>query len=346
MNEYEPVQSPPEPPKKPKRRWGLIIFVVLLCGGLGFSLLLNLVLFTGLAMSGSTPVRSTGRAEDQFPTFEERWSFGTGKTKVVRIGLQGMIARQTEGGFLMPAVDFTEQILQQIRAAYHDEKVKAIIMEIDSPGGMIGPSDEIYHALMRFKAREDQPKVFSFTRDLAASGGYYVALAADQIMAEPTAVVGSIGVIMQSLNMKGLSEKIGVEDVTIKSGKNKDLLNPFKTPEPEQLTLLQEVIDDMYDRFRSIVAERRGLDDAALDRLADGRIFSAELAMQEGLIDGIGYWQDVLDEVQSALDAEGLKVVRYSRQESFWDKLGQVEQPDLRSFLDAARPRFMFLWQP
>lgn len=345
------TQIPPaisDPPPRKKRRWVLVLFLVLLSMGLLFSLLMNGILFMGMVGSGREFGARDSHPEDQHPQYEERWSYGYGEAKVVRLSLQGMIAREMEGGLFAPPVDQTEELLRQISAAQSDESVQAIILEVDSPGGMIGPSDELYTALMNFRGRADGPKVIAFTRDLAASGGYYVGIAADWFMAEPTAVVGSIGVIMQSINMKGLSEKIGITDVTIKSGQNKDLLNPFQDPDPEQMKLLQDVIDDMYVRFRNIVAERRNIEEGELEKLADGRIFSAKSALKENLIDDIGYWGDVVTKA-TELVGEDVRIVRYEKDPTFWEMFGRVQQPvtPLSGLFPSLRgPQIMYLWSP
>lgn len=344
------TQQPPaisNQPIRKQRRWIGVIVVLLLVGGLLISLMVTGMFFVGMLGTAKEFGPGHTHPEDQHPEYEERWSYGYGDAKVVRLALQGMIAREMDGGMFSPPVDQTEELLRQIRAAQVDDSVRAIILEVDSPGGMIGPSDELYAALMEFRSRGDQPKVIAFTRDLAASGGYYVGVASDWFMAEPTAVVGSIGVIMQSINMKGLSEKIGVTDVTIKSGDNKDLLNPFQVPDPEQVKLLQEVIDNMYARFRKIVAERRNIEDHRLDELADGRIFSADAALKERLIDGIGYWGDVVKKTKE-LVGDDVRIVRYEHDMTFWEMFGRIEQPAPLSGLLRHRqgPQFMYLWRP
>ena len=177
--------------------------------------------------------RSAGKAEDEFPTFTEKWSYGSGDVKTVRIAVEGPIFRESEESFFGFKYDKIEAILRQIRAAKNDEAVKAIILEVDSPGGDLTASDEIYKALQDFKRCAEGRKIIVFVRNMAASGGYYVSAPADWIIAEPTSIIGSIGVIMQTLNWKGLSEKIGLTDVTIKSGTNKDLLNPFRDVSPD-----------------------------------------------------------------------------------------------------------------
>ena len=246
-------------------------------------------------------IRSAGKAEDEFPTFTEKWSYGSGDVKAVRIAVEGPIFRESEESFFGIKYDKIEAILRQIRAAKNDEAVKAIILEVDSPGGDLTASDEIYKALQDFKQSADGRKIIVFVRNMAASGGYYVSAPADWIIAEPTSIIGSIGVIMQTLNWKGLSEKIGLTDVTIKSGTNKDLLNPFRDVSPEQLAQLQEMIDSMYRQFFTIVQTNRNIEAESLKAIADGRIFSADLALKNRLIDQIGYWEDAVTKTAELL---------------------------------------------
>jgi protease-4 len=306
-------------------------------------------LMAGWAMTRPGSSHSSAhRAQDEFPSLREIWSYGEGDSKVVRIAVEGVIAREAGGGLFGMPVDKIEDILSQIRSAGDDDKVRGIILEVDSPGGAITPSDEIYDALLKFKEGSDGRRVVVFVRDLAASGGYYVSMAADWIVAEPTSVIGSIGVIIQSLNLKGLGEKLGIADTTIKSGANKDLLNPFVDLPPEQRALLQEMIDSMYEHFLAIVQASRKIDEETLRPLADGRIFIAEKAKDLNLIDEIGYWEDAMDAMAELLDVEGVKVIRYERQPRFIEWLSSVEgrAPVADWLRDQARPRFLYLWSP
>ena len=184
---------------------------------------------------------------------------------------------------------------------------------------------------------------------MAASGGYYISVPADRIIAQPTALIGSIGVIIQTPNIKGPTEKIGVTDTTIKSGKNKDLLNPFHPVDPAQVALLQESVDAMYDRFLSLVAEGRDLKKSELKPLADGRIFTAEDALKHKLIDGIGYWDEALDETAALLGVDDLYVIYYQVERTFFEQLMGMggRLPSLQSLLSAAAtPRRLYLWRP
>jgi protease-4 len=282
---------------------------------------------------------------DEAPELDETWSFGSGDVKVVRIPLDGVIMRSEEEGFLTARSDMVASILAQVRAAERDPDMRAIILEVNSPGGGVTPSDEIYNALRGFRNSRPDRRVVVFIRDLGASGAYYAAMAGDFIIAEPTAVVGSIGVIMQTMNFQGLSEKLGITDVTIKSGANKDMLNPFQAVNTNQVALLQTLIDEMQTRFRGIVAESRKLDPSTPD-LFDGRIFSASDALKKGLIDEVGYWNDALACTAQLLDTGALRVVRYEPQRTFFEQLLEGKSPVVLPGLKLHSPQFLYLWKP
>jgi protease-4 len=337
------MNPPPIPPQRARIAPWIPWLVVL-----GAVLAVGLTIYGGLAIGrGFQTVDHRFGGEDQFPQLMERWSYGHGDVKAVRIPLQGIIMRQSGGGLFTSGIDKVREILHQIRAATHDQDVKAILLEVDSPGGAITPTDEIYHELNRFKESRDDRIVVAFTRDLAASGGYYAAMAADWIIAEPTSMVGSIGVIMQSLNWKQLTDDIGIRDITITSGENKDMLNPFKEPDPAEVAILQKVVDSMYARFRKIVQTSRDLDESAMSEIADGRIFSAEEALDVRLIDQIGYWTDAADRVAALTGEEEVRFVEYYRHMDWFTLLTQVKAPTVNpTAWFSQSPRLMYLWRP
>ncbi len=316
----------------------IAILVMLLFGSFITNVGLTAALFAGSAVSESDyPV-------DEEPSFEEIWSYGYGDTKVVRIGLVGVIMRGGSDRLFGYEPDMVEAALGQIRAATLDTEVKAILLEVDSPGGAVTPSDEIYAALQQFKAKDEERLIMVFIRDLGASGAYYAAMAGDYIMAEPTAIVGSVGVIMQTLNMKGLGDKLGLSSVTIASGANKDMLNPFKEVNPAHLAMLQELVDGMQNRFATIVEESRGFENRDL---LDGRIFSAPQALEHNFIDGIGYWQDAVDELELLLGVDEVYLVRYYEERGFFETLMSSRLPQLPDMTTLETPpRFLYQWKP
>ncbi len=321
------------------------VVIIALATTLCISLLINL---TAVGLMKDSVVNTSGSfGEDEFPQFTEAHSYGSGTTKVVRIWFTGILTRQLDGGWL-GATDPVEECLRQIRAARQDEEVAGILLEVDSPGGEVTAADEIHRELTLFKESREDRKITVLVHDMAASGGYYISLPADRIIAQPTAIIGSIGVILQTINIQGLSEKIGVTDTTIKSGKNKDLLNPFRPVDPEQVKVLQDSVDAVYDRFLDLVAQGRSLPKDEVKPLADGRIFTAEEALNLKLIDSIGYWDEALSETCTLLGVDDLFVVTYNVEQSFFDQLFSVQSPlsRLNSLLSAATtPRRLTLWR-
>lgn len=333
-------------PSAPCRHWPFWIVIAALVAVLGLSLLLNL---TAVGLLAGTPtVQPTGFGEDEFPRFAETHSYGAGTTKVVRIWFTGFMTRQLDGSWFGTS-DPIEECVRQIRAARQDDEVAAILLEVDSPGGEVTPADEIYHELMLFKESREDRIITVLVHDMAASGGYYIALPADAILAQPTALIGSIGVFLQTLNIQGLSEKIGVTDTTIKSGKNKDMLNPFRPVDEEQVQLLQASIDETHRHFLDLILDNRPIKKSALKKLTDGRIFTARQAVKNKLIDGIGYWEDAVEETARLLGVEEVYVVTYEVEKSFFDVLmgARTPLPGLQSLVNAAStPRRLYLWRP
>src|SRR5512145_896217 len=181
--------------------------------------------------------------------------------------------------------------------------VKAIVLRIDSPGGGVVPSQEIYDAVQRVRNKHNKAVIASMGT-VAASGGYYIAAATDRILANPGTLTGSIGVIMEMANIEGLLKKIGVEGVVVKSGRYKDVGSPLRKMSDEEQALLQSVMDDVHKQFIEAVAEGRGLDVAAVQALADGRIFTGRQAKDSKLVDELG---DLEAAIRLAADVAGIE---------------------------------------
>ena len=284
--------------------------------------------------------------EDEVPQMREVWSSGHGETKVVRVPLTGIIYLGESDW--MGDTSSAVSALRAIRRATHDPDVEGIILEVDSGGGGITASDVIYKALLDFKQAHKGRVVVTLMGDVAASGAYYVSLASDVIIAHPTTITGSIGVIMESCNIQELAAKIGIHDVTFKSGANKDLLNPFHEVTPAQTNMLQGVIDTLHSRFVHLVAESRKLPEADVRALADGRIFTADDALERKLIDNIGYASDAEQEMIKLLNApDGIRVVRYEEDLSFFDLLRMRRGlgASLSGLLAPRESRLMYRWE-
>ena len=203
-------------------------------------------------------------------------------------------------------VDDMRAALQQ---SSDDSRVKAIVLEIDSPGGEVTASDAIYSAVV--KARDRKPVVV-YMESLAASGGYYVSCGGKFLMANETTITGSIGVIIQTLNYEQLFNKVGLASVVFKSGKFKDMLNGARPITPEERELVQNFIMKTYDKFLGIVAKERKLPaDLLRNTIADGRILSGKEAFENRLIDGLGELDDAFGKAKELGNAPDAKVVKY-----------------------------------
>ena len=196
----------------------------------------------------------------------------------------------------------SHEVIQQIKHFADDSAIQAIVVRIDSPGGAVVPSQEIYAALKR--VRDDGEKtVVTSMGNMAASGGYYIASASNTILANPGTITGSIGVIMELTNVEKLLDKVGVESMVVKSGLYKDLASPFRPLSEESRAILQHIMDDVHDQFIHAVAEGRDMEVERVHALADGRIFTGQQALAADLVDRLGTLQDA---IQLAADLAGI----------------------------------------
>jgi protease-4 len=242
---------------------------------------------------------------------------------VALLEINGLI---TDGGDasgfpgLLDAVGATPQrLIPQIKAAAADSDVRAFLIKVNSPGGAVVATDEIYHAL---QTATDKPIVV-LMGDVAASGGVYVSMAADHIMANPNTLTGSIGVRLNDILEYGdLLQRLGVNVTTIKAGEYKDIGSGARPLTDEEAAILQAVVDDSYANFIEIVAEGRGLSEAAVREFADGRIFTGEAAVTLGLVDSLGYEQDAIAKAGELGGISGTpRVVRFASPGSVIDQL-------------------------
>ncbi|RNC67934.1 MAG: signal peptide peptidase SppA [Desulfuromonadales bacterium] len=280
---------------------------------------------------------------------------GEGTKKILIVDISGTIGEQAKGGGLLEgeAPSTVSQVRESLKKAERDPKVAGLILRINSPGGTVTASDIIRHDLLEFKKRRNLP-LSACIMGIGTSGGYYVATASDEITAHPTAVTGSIGVLLLTFNVEGLMGKIGVEVKTIKSGERKDLLSPFRRAKPDEERLVQEIIDQFHGRFVAMVQGRPGNRIAREDllKLADGRVFSASDALKSGLIDRVGYLDDVIASMRERIGDPDARVVAYFRPGSYKGSIyaGSADEPAMMEFLggfDAlGGSQFMYLWKP
>ncbi len=187
-------------------------------------------------------------------------------------------------------------VVRKIEKLKKDKSVKALVLRVDSPGGSVGASQEIYRALERF--RESGKPVVVSMGNVAASGAYYISVPADYIFAHPGTITGSIGVVIQHIGYRELLEKIGIKATVIKTGKFKDTLNPFRELTPEEKRYLKETIEDAYEQFIEAILKYRKIDKEKLTEIADGRVITGERAKEIGLVDGIGGLEDAIEKAK------------------------------------------------
>lgn len=281
---------------------------------------------------------------------------GQGEDKIAVINIDGLIVeKEPTRGLGTFTEEFTsarrvEKILNDIAS---DSKVKILVLRINSPGGSAVAAEEILRALLDFKKQTDL-KIVAYFSDLAASGGYYVALAADQIVASPANISGSIGVMISYLNFSDLAEKYGIRNIVYKSGPYKDILSEFRQPTEEEKKIIQSLVDEAHDIFIKRVAEGRKMSEEKVRQLSDGRIFSARKAQEQGLIDSLGSFETAIETAQKIAGLSKARVIEYG-QPSFLElflgnTLGRFNLlllPQLGSFFDF-KPglRILYLYTP
>jgi protease-4 len=272
---------------------------------------LLLVVASGCGMPSFlvTPVQNTSALEEQTVSPGEGFS----PPKVAIIEVEGMISNLKTGGFMQPSENKVSRFAQEIEKAENDPAVKAVVLRVNSPGGTVTASDIMYQTVQRFKERTHKPVVASL-QDLAASGAYYVSCSADKIVAHPTSVVGSIGVIFNTFNIEGTLAKIGAKADAIKSGPLKDMGSPFRELDPESRAVMQGIVDEYYKRFVGVVTSNRPIKDSgSLKMLTDGRVFSGARAVELGLADQTGLLQDAIELAKQMAHAPKARVVMYRR---------------------------------
>ncbi len=241
----------------------------------------------------------------------------------------------------------SRDIVRQLSKYRRDDNIKAILLRIDSPGGAVAPSQEIYDEVLRVRA--DNKKIYASMGSLAASGGYYIAVAADRIFANPGTLTGSIGVIMAFGNAEKLMEKIGLEPQVVKSGKFKDVGSPARRMTPEEHVYLQRVVDDVHQQFIDAVAQGRNISTKEARKLADGRVFTGRQALELKMVDEMGGLEDVIVKLGKAAGIEGRpKVIQEEPPKGImeWLMQGSLTKEFKTQWMPSQFPSLQFLWLP
>jgi protease-4 len=318
-----------------------------------FILLFATLLITGCAFINVDMIQPLRPLKEQ--TIE-----GDGRAKVLLLDITGFISEKDRGGSqLAPEKPSTvTHVKESLQKAEKDPDIVGVILRINSPGGTVTASDIIYHELIGFKSRRNIPLMASIT-GIGASGAYYLASAADSISVHPTAITGSIGVVLPRFNLAGLLAKIGVSEHAVKSGEKKDILSPFRASTPEEDQIIQTIISTLHNRFLDVVMTGRGkkLSRNELQTLADGRIYTAEQALKANLVDKICYLDETIASLKEAKGLKEIRLINYSRPGSYRGTIysslpGDTAAPfslinihadglDMLSNTD-----FLYLWQP
>lgn len=280
---------------------------------------------------------------------------GDGKDKILIIPVDGMISDSSKQDFFTTKPGLVEQVVVQLNKARSDSRIKAVLLKVNSSGGTITASDLLYHEISSYKAKTGN-KIGVIMMDVAASGAYYLSLPADMIMAHPTTITGSVGVIFMRPKAFGLMNKIGLGVEVSKYGRNKDMGSPFRESNDEEKALMQNTVDKFGDRFISLVKKHRKLDPDSLAKVTTARVFVADEALQLKLIDKIGYLPDAVSETKKLAGvSEDARVVVYRRisvpEDNYYNTSGaeahslhlsavQIALPEILN----AKAGFYYLW--
>jgi protease-4 len=312
------------------------------------------VLWAGCAPDGFliTPISADRTLQEKVLYRESLFPAG----KITVVDVEGVIINAHMPGILAKGEHPVAFLLEQLDKARRDQAVKAVVLRINSPGGAVTAAELMHTEITRF--REAGKPVVAMMMDVAASGGYYIACAADEIIACRSTITGSIGVIFQTFDVTGTMHKIGAKAEAIKSGPQKGAGSPFESLTPQQRAMFQGMIDELYAQFVDVVAAGRpDLSRSRVEELADGRPFTAGQALEHGLIDSIGTMPEAIEHAKKRAAVEKVAVVTYARPHGYAPNYyaRQPEAPqasvnllnlDLSSWSRSYRPPLMYLWSP
>ncbi|MFQ5590877.1 MAG: signal peptide peptidase SppA [Phycisphaerae bacterium] len=330
-----------------RRLWTLVgtVFVAVMpLGGCGEPSLMITVVSSKRALAETVLTRDSPFALD----------------KIAIIDVSGIIRNSPETSLLGDGEHPVSLLLEQLDKARLDRRVKAVILRINSPGGTVAASELMYDEITHFKKKTGKP-VVAVMMDVGASGAYYLACACDEIVAQPSTLTGSIGVVMQTFDLTGTMKLVGVKGDAITSGAHKDAGSPLRAMRPEERDLFQAIVNEMHDRFVAVVANgRAGLDERTVRTLADGRIYTADHALKLGLIDRVATLRDVIASTKKRVGSKKVRVVTYHRPLAYRPNYyasfppGRTGDINLINLINLELPRwpgtttpqFMYLWCP
>ncbi|MCZ6792728.1 MAG: signal peptide peptidase SppA [Planctomycetota bacterium] len=233
--------------------------------------------------------------------------------KIAIVDISGVVTGEESTNLLMPHPNTVSEVTAQLDRAARDPEVKAVVLRISSPGGEVTACDTLHHEVLRLREERDLP-VVACILDQGASGAYYIACGASTIVAHPTSIVGSVGVILNSFDLSGLLAKLGVTVDPVKSGDKKDMNSMFRQRTPEEREILQSLVDSMHRRFIDVVTEgREKLNREQVVEFADGRVVTGVEAAAAGFVDTVGYLRDAIDKAGELAGVDSPTIVRYTR---------------------------------
>ncbi|MEN2767816.1 signal peptide peptidase SppA [Ornithinibacillus xuwenensis] len=326
-----------------KKRWfALLAAIVLFVVSIGFQLV------TSIASTNFEQLFAFPESKFEEEVIEK----GT-DGKLVVLHLDGVIQDTTPSTLLNTTSYNHRQFLEMLEEAGKDPTVDGIVLRINTPGGGVVESAEVHDKIVEIQNEHEKP-VYVSMGNTAASGGYYISAPADKIVAHPATLTGSIGVIMQGYDLSGLTDKLGIEFNTIKSGEFKDIMSTYREMTDEERELLQTMIDDMYADFVQVIVEGRGMSEQQVRELGDGRVYTGGQAKENGLVDELGSLEDTITMMKKDLDLENAQVVNYNNPMGIEQFLGMSVQSlvgqdeELSNILSILResnaPRAMYLY--
>jgi protease-4 len=244
---------------------------------------------------------------------------GTSENSIAIIDISGMIVSGSSGGgFGSEVMTGSQTVIEQLRQVKDDPNIKAVVLRINSPGGTPAGSLEIGNEIKRL--RQSGKKVVAYMAETAASGAYWISCETDRIVANPTTMTGSIGVIMETMDLQGLYEKIGVEQNVFKTGPHKDMGSPAREITPEEAAIFQGLIEDSYEQFLEVVANGRKMEMDEVRALADGRVYTGRQALKVGLVDQVGDLHEAIQTTAKMAGIKGEPNIVNLQTKSFWDQ--------------------------